>query len=110
MRDTIYVNSGLAQSIEYLEGELKKFQLEKDIAIIYLQYLFDDSVDYKIVRPTKSFTFPKFDEYLRFFKRYNLLFPLFSSNTFSISDELDGNRQSYQLTDDTAIMILNEKL
>lgn len=110
MRDSINVNSGLAQSIEYLKGELKKFQLETDIAIIYLQYLVNKSVDEKFVRPTKSFSFPEFDKYLRFFKRYNLLFPLISSNTFSVSEELSGNSQSYQLTDETAISILNDKL
>lgn len=110
MIDTIKVNSGVEESIHYLKGELIKQNLKKDIAVLYLQYLIDESDNYRIVRPIKSYSLPDFGNYLRFYKRYNLLFPLISSNTFSVSDELMGDLQNYELTDDVAISTLNDFL
>jgi len=106
MEKVIYTTEGIIQSLQYLEGELKKHRLDKETAVIYLHIIVKSSQNDKIVRPTFTYSLPEFDNYIRFFKRYNLIMALMDANTYSFTDELWGNLKEFHLSNQTNIEVL----
>lgn len=105
-QDLFRTSTCLKETINYLEDELSKWSLSKDLATIYLTILHKYSEEDEVQRPLFTFKLPKFDDYLRFFKRYNLIFPGINRNTFMLSDNVVCNWDDvYHLTEQEAIKI-----
>lgn len=99
----------LIETVRNLEVELKKYALCKEMAVLYLTILHKYSEEDEVQRPLFTVKLPKFDDYLRFFKRYNLIFPGINRNTFMLSDNIVCNWDDvYNLTEQEAIKISKE--
>ena len=95
MRVAINTYSIVVKSITYLEQELVKRSLNKEIAILYFQILLDQEKDNLIERPHFTYALNGFDKYLKFFKQFNFIYTSLKRNSFWLSKNWKDTRELY---------------
>lgn len=105
MNREILTKEGIINTLYLLEDELINKNINREIALIYLTILYEDSNYNYVCRPFITYKLKKFDTYLRFFKQYNLLSTTLKSNCYIISDDLTGKTSKFIFYSPEAIEI-----
>lgn len=103
------VESGIIQTLKYLNNKLIQANLNMEVAVLYLSILVDSANEKGIIfRPFFSYDLTDFDNYISFFKTYNIIFSAGGSNTYLYCDDIQaGYLEDFTLTNKDAIYILN---
>ena len=102
----IKTTSGIIRAVSYTANQSP--MIDKDLAILYLTALYISSKSHEKLCPVPLWFFglDKSKDYLTFFNRMNLIYKM--GNSFSCSEFLSGDWESYEVNDLENILAIEE--